>query len=231
MAKTSKSIKLARKTTSSLIVESLRERFMNHEFRESEVIRQDRLAKEYNVSLSPVREALIQLEAEGLLTLVRHHGYAVTTLSIDDIQQFYELRALVEVALLEHAIPKLEESDIDTARKSHEAMKRIYKRGTQTSAWTKVNWEFHTSLYKPAEKKQLFAVVENVYQNINRYVHMQLKLHSSVNLARNIEEHSKLLEYCATRETNKATQVLHRHIIEAGNDLVRFLQQNRQQSK
>jgi DNA-binding GntR family transcriptional regulator len=231
MAKANKSIKLPRKTTSALIVDSMRERLMNHEFSDSEMIRQDHLAKEYNVSLSPIREALIQLETEGLLTLVRHHGYAINTLSIDDIQQLYELRALIEVDLLEHAIPKLKEADIAAAKQLHEAMKKIYERGTQTTAWTKINWEFHTTLYKPAERRQLFAVIENVYQNINRYVHMQLKLRNSVDLARNIKEHTELLEYCAAGETHKAAQLLRDHIIEAGQDLVGFLQQHTPQSK
>jgi len=227
MAKITKSIKLARKTASALIVDSLRERVMNHEFSESEMIRQERLAKEYNVSLSPVREALIQLEAEGLLTLVRHHGYAINTLSIDDIQQMYELRALIEVDLLRYAVPKLSEADIASATQVHEAMTKIYKRGTQTTAWTKLNWDFHTTLYRPAEKRQLFAVVENVRQNIVRYVHMQMKLRSSANLEHSIKEHGELLEYCAGRETDKAADVLHRHIIQAGDDLVGFLKQHR----
>lgn len=227
MAKATKSIKLARTTASALIVDSLRERLMNHEFSESEMIRQERLAKEYNVSLSPVREALIQLEAEGLLTLVRHHGYAINTLSIDDIQQMYELRALIEVELLRYAVPKLSAADIASARQVHEAMTKIYKRGTQTTAWTKLNWDFHTTLYKPAEKRQLFAVVENVRQNIVRYVHMQMKLRSSANLDHTIKEHGELLEYCASRETNKAAELLHRHIIQAGDDLVGFLQHHR----
>lgn len=231
MAKASKSIKLPRTTTSALIVDSMRERLMNHEFDESEMIRQERLAKEYNVSLSPVREALIQLEAEGLLTLVRHHGYAITTLSIDDIQQLYELRALIEVELIKHAIPKLTESDIAVAKQLHEAMKKIYKRGTQTTAWTKINWQFHTTLYKPAEKGQLFAVIENVYQNINRYVHMQLKLRSSVDLARSIKEHGELLEYCEAGEADKAAQLLRGHVIHAGSDLIGFLRQSRPDSK
>lgn len=230
MAKASKSIKLPRTTTSALIVDSMRERLMNHEFDESEMIRQDRLAKEYNVSLSPVREALIQLEAEGLLTLVRHHGYAITTLSIDDIQQLYELRALIEVELIKHAIPKLTESDIATAKQLHEAMKKIYKRGTQTTAWTKINWQFHTTLYQPAAKGQLFAVIENVYQNINRYVHMQLKLRDSVDLGRSIKEHGELLGYCEAGEADKAANLLRGHVIDAGSDLIGFLRQSRPES-
>jgi DNA-binding GntR family transcriptional regulator len=227
MAKATKSIKLPRKTASALIVDSLRERLMNHEFRESEMIRQERLAKEYNVSLSPVREALIQLEAEGLLTLVRHHGYAINTLSIDDIQQMYELRALIEVELLRHAVPKLSASDIASATRIHEEMTKIYERGTQTTTWTKLNWDFHTTLYKPAEKRQLFGVVENVRQNIVRYVHMQRKLRSSANLDHTIKDHGEILEYCASRQTSKAADLLHRHIIQAGDDLVGFLTQQR----
>jgi DNA-binding GntR family transcriptional regulator len=227
MAKAAKSIKLPRKTASALIVDSLRERLMNHEFSESEMIRQERLAKEYDVSLSPVREALIQLEAEGLLTLVRHHGYAINTLSIDDIQQMYELRALIEVELLRHAVPKLEAADIASATQIHAEMTKIYERGTQTSAWTKLNWDFHTTLYKPAGKRQLFAVVENVRQNIVRYVHMHRKLRSSANLEHTIKEHGKLLEYCASRQTNKAAELLRRHIIQAGDDLIGFLKQQR----
>lgn len=227
MAKATKSIKLARKTASALIVDSLRERLMNHEFSESEMIRQERLAKEYNVSLSPVREALIQLEAEGLLKLVRHRGYAINTLSIDDIRQMYELRALIEVELLRHAVPRLGASDIASATQIHEEMTKIYKRGTQTTAWTKLNWDFHTTLYKPAEKRQLFGVVENVRQNIVRYVHMQRKLRSSANLDHTIKEHGEILEYCARRDTNKAADLLRRHIIQAGDDLVGFLEQQR----
>ena len=225
MAKAQKSIKLPRKTASALVLDSLRERLMNHEFGESEMIRQERLAKEYNVSLSPVREALIQLEAEGLLTLVRHHGYAINTLSLDDIQQMYDLRALIEVELLRHAVPKLNASDLASATQIHEAMKKIHERGTQTTAWTKLNWDFHTTLYRPAEKRQLFGVVENVRQNIVRYVHMQRKLRSSANLDHTIKDHGEILEYCASRETNKAAELLRRHIIQARDDLVGFLKQ------
>jgi DNA-binding GntR family transcriptional regulator len=200
---------------------------MNHEFSESDMIRQERLAKEYHVSLSPVREALIQLEAEGLLTLVRHHGYAVNSLSIEDIRQMYDLRALIEVELLRHAVPRLTAADIASATQIHEEMTKIYERGTQTTAWTKLNWDFHTTLYRPAQKRQLFGVVENVRQNIVRYVHMQRKLRSSANLDHTIKDHGEILAYCASRKTNEAAEVLRRHVIQARDDLVGFLEQQR----
>lgn len=227
MSETRKSFKLGRKTASALIVDSLRERLMNHEFAESEMIRQERLAEEYSVSLSPVREALIQLETEGLLKLVRHHGYRVTTLSTHDLMQLYELRALVEVALLESAIPKLSDSDIDSARKAHEMMIKIYKGGRQTTAWTRLNWEFHASLYRAAGKEQLLAIVDRVHTRITRYVHMQLKIRKTVELERNIKEHQLLLEYCTERNTGKAAHLLRSHILQGCDDLVGFLEKTR----
>lgn len=227
MSETRSPLKLARKTTSVLIVESLRERFMNGEFKESETIRQEHLAKEYNVSLSPVREALIQLEAEGLLTLVRHRGYTVTAMSADDIRQLYELRAMVEPKLIEYAIPKFQESDLAAAKKLYETMDKIYKRGTQTSAWTDVNWEFHMCLYKPAHKSHLLAVVENAYANINLYIHRKLKVRNSVDLARNMKEHAKLLDYCENRVADQAAELLRSHILQAGEDAIGFLQKHK----
>lgn len=228
MAKTSKSIKLARKTASVLIVESLKERFMNHEFAESEIIRQERLAKEYNVSLSPVREALIQLEAEGLVTSVRHRGYQIAALSIENLQELYELRTLIEVALLAHAIPKLQESDLTAARKLHETMEKISQGGKQPASWSKINWEFHCSLYRPAGRTQLLAVTENAHVKVTRYIHMERKMEHTVDLERSVKEHAALLASCESRDARKATEILSSHLAGASRDLAEFLNQHEQ---
>lgn len=220
-----KQIKLERKTAATLITESLKQRIRNRDFGESEIIRQERLAEEYGVSLSPIREALIKLESEGLLTLVKHRGFKVTTLSIDDIKQLYELRAIIEVALLEQAIPRLQDSDRAEARQLHEAMRKVFELGTQTVEWTELNWRFHTILYAPAKKHQFMAVVENIYANIDRYIHMQLKIPESVDLARSVEEHRELLEYCDANEVGKASELLREHIMQACNHLIAFLGQ------
>lgn len=225
MPKTIRRIDLARTTTPALIFDSLKERILNHEFDEAEIIRQERLAKEYGVSLSPVREALIRLESDGLLTLHRHRGYVITKLSIDDIRQLYELRALVETTLLKHAIPKFQPGDFAKANKLHLALIDIFNSGKQTKGWTKINWDFHKALYEPAGKKQLLAVVDNAYANINLYIHMRLKLDRSVDLERNIQEHEALLGYCKAQEITKAAELLNKHIVQAADDLIMFLKE------
>ena len=147
--------RLERKSTTTLIAKSLRERIRNHEFSESGALRQARLAEEYGVSFAPIREALIKLEGEGLLTLVSHHGYVITTLTLDEIQQLYQLRALIETELLRFALESSDPDSLNEAEQLLEQMEKKYRRGKQKREWTDLNWYFHSLLYRPAQKKSV----------------------------------------------------------------------------
>lgn len=228
MAKTTKH-RLERKSATALIVESLRQRIRDHEFPESEVIRQEPLAEEYGVSIAPVREALARLEAEGLLTLLRHKGYIVRTLTIDDIRQLYEIRALIETELLRFAIQNMDEETLSEAEDLEAKMKKIAKTGRQTSDWTQLNWHFHTVLYAAARKQQYWNIANNIYANIDRYVHMQLSISHSVVVPRSVKEHDMLLEYCRDHRVEEACRLLRKHITDAADDLIAFLENQRSQ--
>src|SRR5437868_3185775 len=94
-----------------MTLEALRERILRGHYPEGEPLRQDALASELGVSRIPVREALRQLEAEGLVTFAPHRGAVVSSLSIDEITELFELRAEVEGELLRRAIPKMTAAD------------------------------------------------------------------------------------------------------------------------
>jgi len=96
-------------------VEALREKILRGEYPEGAPLRQDTLAAELGVSRIPVREALRQLEAEGLVTFVPHFGAVVSSLSLSEIKELFELRALLETDLLRRAIPRIREEDLDRA--------------------------------------------------------------------------------------------------------------------
>ncbi|TMP85239.1 GntR family transcriptional regulator, partial [Pseudoalteromonas ruthenica] len=67
---------------------------------------------ELNVSRIPVREALLQLEAEGLVNFEAHKGATATMLSADQIDEIFDLRALLEAELLRHSIVNLTPRDL-----------------------------------------------------------------------------------------------------------------------
>src|ERR1043166_1378508 len=97
-------VPLQRQTVAGMTVEALRERILRGDYPEGEPLRQDALADELGVSRIPVREALRQLEAEGLVTFSPHRGAVVSVLSLEEIAELFELRAEIECDLVRRAI-------------------------------------------------------------------------------------------------------------------------------
>ena len=133
---------LKRRTVVELTAEALRERILRGDYPEGTPLRQDALAAELGVSRIPVREALRQLEVEGLVTFSPHVGAIVSTLSLADITELFELRALLEAELLKRALPNLTPEIMDRADAVLDAYDAALDQG-EVSAWGELNWESH----------------------------------------------------------------------------------------
>src|SRR4051812_32937267 len=84
---------IRRETLAGMTADAIRERILRGRYPEGEPLRQDAIGIELGVSRIPVREALRQLEAEGLVTFNPHRGAVVSTLSLNQIRELFELRA------------------------------------------------------------------------------------------------------------------------------------------
>ena len=120
---------IQRQTIASMAVEALRERILRGDYPDGEPLRQDALADELGVSRIPVREALRQLEAEGLVTFSPHRGAVVSSLSLAEIEELFELRAEIECDLLRRAIPKTTKEQLDRATRSLDEFEDALQRG------------------------------------------------------------------------------------------------------
>ena len=98
-------------TVAEQAADALRRKIMSGELPEGFSLRQDALATEFGISRIPVREALVQLEGEGLVTIVPHKGAVVSGLSIDEISELFMLRSLLEPLLLKKSAPRLTAED------------------------------------------------------------------------------------------------------------------------
>src|SRR6478672_13809392 len=105
-------VPIQRQTIASMTIEALRERILRGDYPDGEPLRQDALADELGVSRIPVREALRQLEAEGLVTFNPHRGAVVSSMSLDEIMELFELRADIECDLLARAVPLMTEEHL-----------------------------------------------------------------------------------------------------------------------
>ncbi len=87
--------RIKRKSLPETLADSLRERILSGEFKEGDQLVQESIADEYQVSRMPVREALRQLEASGLIELKAHRGAVVTSIPLEQVSELFELRALL----------------------------------------------------------------------------------------------------------------------------------------
>jgi DNA-binding GntR family transcriptional regulator len=221
-------VPLARQTVASMTLDAIRDGILHGNYAEGEPLRQDALADELGVSRIPIREALRQLEAEGLVTLSPHRGAVVSRLSLAEIEEVFDLRAVIEPDLLERAMPALTSLQLDHADQVLDRYAEALRSG-DVSQWGELNWQFHSSLYLPAERPITLGVVQRLHQQSDRYLRMQLALTHGETRAN--EEHRAIAAAARSRDTSRACRLLYEHISGAGRSLLEFLRtRNAQES-
>jgi DNA-binding GntR family transcriptional regulator len=219
---------IARQSLTSAVADKLRDRIIRGEIPEGSQLRQDAIATQYKVSRIPVREALRQLDAEGLITIVPNRGAVVPALSPDDVEELFSIRALLEPEVLALSIPSLTDQDFSEA----DAVLRRYvselRREDHLSAWGRLNWQFHSILYSRANQPRFMAIIRNVNNSGERYTRLQLYLTHGTKRAN--EEHHQILELCRKRDVPAACKLLRQHIRYAGESLKQALEQKRSQT-
>lgn len=218
-------VPITRQTLTDQTTEALRERILRGAYGDNMPLRQDAIAAELGVSRIPVREALRQLEAEGLVVFNPHRGAVVSTLSIGEIEELFELRAQIESDLVRRAVPQATREDVARARDTLKAYDAAFRKG-EVTAWGKLNWEFHATLYAPADRPFTMAVVQRLHQQSDRYLRMQLVLTHGETRAS--DEHRSILAAVEDKDVRRASQLMRQHILGAGRRLVSFVRAERE---
>lgn len=186
-------------------------------------LRQDEIAARCGVSKIPVREALLQLVAEGLVVLQPNRGFTVAGLQPQEAEEILEIRAVLECQAMRDAMPKMTDADVGRAAV-------ILDQAEATDAldrWSDLNWEFHATLYAPAKRKRLLDVIRQVSNPTDRYIRVLI---SNANYRGRAErEHRAILSACDVRNAEAAAALLDQHIRQTGVLLAAFLKE--QQSR
>jgi DNA-binding GntR family transcriptional regulator len=215
---------IKRKSVVDLTADGLRKRILRGEYAEGSALRQDALASDLGVSRIPVREALRQLEVEGLVTFSPHAGAVVSTLSLAEISELFELRAMLEADLMRRAVPNLTRDDHDRAASILEAYDAAFETG-EVIEWGALNWEFHSTLLSAANRPRTLNLLSMLHNQGDVYTRMQLAL--THGQSRASVEHKAIA--CAAAKGNAASAAMQikAHVESAGRALVDFLQEHR----
>jgi DNA-binding GntR family transcriptional regulator len=217
-------VPLARQTVASMTLDAIRDGILHGNYAEGEPLRQDALAEELGVSRIPIREALRQLEAEGLVTFNPHRGAIVSTLSLANIDEVFSLRSQLEPDLLRRALPRLTTYQLDLADEILDRYADALRSG-DVSQWGELNWQFHSTLYAPAERPVTLAILHRLHQQSDRYLRMQLALTHGETRAN--EEHRAIADAVRAGDAKRACRLMHDHIVGAGRSLLAFLESSR----
>jgi DNA-binding GntR family transcriptional regulator len=209
---------LQRKTIADSVAEYIMSKIMTGAYPGGSPIRQESIAAELGVSRIPVREALLQLEAEGLIVNRPHRGAVVADLSADDAVELFEARLLLEPHMVRVAISKVTADEL-----SHlEGILHQYERGIETqrdpTELSKLNWEFHTALLEPARRPRTMALIQTLYNSADRYLRLQIEPLAAQTKAR--DEHRTIFEAYARRDALATARLLKNHIKDASEEII-----------
>lgn len=213
---------LKHRTLSAAIVDQLRQSILDGTHKAGAQLRQDALGEAYGVSRIPVREALFQLEAEGLVRIVPQKGAIVAELSFDEteINDVFDLRCLLEPRMLAQSAPRFDAADFARLDDIQLRFERAIT-ARNVSDWGQLNADFHMALYVRAEQPRTQTIVASLLQTSDRYTRVQLSTTASMGIAE--KEHAELIALCRARQTDDACRFLTRHIDAVRADLLRVV--------
>lgn len=172
-------------------------------------IRQEDVAAEYGASRVPVREAIRQLEFEGLLTVVANAGAWVSRLTLAECEEVYQMRERLEPLLLRYSAPRLEVDDLELLA---DLAERISTVGGDTDAFLALDREFHLFSYSKAETTQLLPLVHKLWNTTAPYRRTYVAGWEPSSRSIAHEEHHLMVAALRDGDIEEAEHVLAGHI-------------------
>lgn len=209
--------KIQYRTLPDMVTERLREAILNGTLESGRQLKQEELAGLLQVSLSPVREALKNLEAEGLVKFYPNRGVAVSSLSAAEAQEIFEIRLFLESGALELSVPYLQAADL---LRAEQLLNQADSDPDGVNCGI-LNWQFHQSLYQRADRPRLFGMINVLHNNVERY--MRLYLSTMNHYRQSQQEHRSLLDACANQDIRQAQEILRLHMMAASSSLCEYL--------
>ncbi len=209
------------KTVTAAAAEAIRRRILDGSYATGMKLQQDMLAAELGISRIPVREALFQLDAEGLVTIEPQRGATVSPLSPERMTETLEMRAILEPYLLRCSAPNLTEADLAALDRLLENYAGAID-ANEVNRWGELNTAFHLGLYARAHRPRALATVATLLRESDRYTRVQLA--ASVEYQRRAQlEHAELLRLCRAGNHEAASGLMRAHIQHVLDALTRIL--------
>lgn len=205
------------------VADRLRAEVLDGRRRPGDWLRQERVALEEGVSQTPVREALKQLVAEGLLEHVPYRGIRVVTLSVEDAEDLYASRAVLEPMAARHAALEISDDEVKELAALHERMLRC-EIPARLKEYRELNRRFHEAIISASRRPFLTRTLGHLWSAFPTMLWSNVPGIAARSLPEREDpdaaEHAEIVAALAARDPERAAAAVKRHVEEAGRTLV-----------
>jgi DNA-binding GntR family transcriptional regulator len=196
-------------------------------------LRQERLAAEYSVSRTPVREALRKLQATGTVLLRPNQGAVVRGPTVRDIREAYVVRAELEALAAELAAAWITSPDLERLRTAERAFRAAAERAERRAPaelagagedWSQANDLFHEAVLAGAGNARLAEMVRDLHRTFPRGLTWKALMDDARQLDANAREHRAILAAIEVRDATAARERMRRHVLHAGELIARWFE-------
>lgn len=200
------------------VFHKLREDILSGRYQEHEELREVAISEEMGVSRTPVREALRQLELEGLIQIIPNKGAYVTGITMKDVKDIYMIRSLLEGLCARWATVNISKEQMEEMEENV-YLARFHAEKGHYEQLAQLDNRFHEILYEACDSK----ILEHQLKDFHEYV-LRVRKKTLANVNRGLksnEEHSRIMEAIKAGDADKAEELANRHILNAYENMVR----------
>lgn len=205
---------------SGKVFKRLEKLILNGKFKPGDTLNESKLSQEMGVSRTPIREALRQLEAEGLVKILPHKGAIIQGISKRDIEDIYTIRKFIEGLAVRWAIEKITEYEVEKLKELIE-LTEFYTNRNDMYNLEKLDSKFHELIYEASKSNPLKHTLKNFHHYVQRARISSFRTPGRAKKA--LEEHKQILQAIIDRDADKAEQLMYQHVKNASENLLKNL--------
>lgn len=202
--------KISKKSSlSEYVFDTIREAILNGKYKENDLLKENALATELGVSRTPVREALKQLELEGLVLLIPNKGASVIGFSKKDVKDIYEMRALLEGLCVKKTIENINDDIINELFEILDLNSYYLSKG-KMDAILELDNKYHQVIYKAANSRMISQTLSDFHHYLERM--RKTTLNDIERAQKSHVEHQKIANAIKERNVEEAQRLAIEHI-------------------
>ncbi|MGC8874624.1 MAG: GntR family transcriptional regulator [Chloroflexia bacterium] len=196
--------------------ETIKQAILSLQLKPGQPLVEQELARQLGISKTPVRDALQELEREGFVTRVLFKGTYVTEVTMKDLREIFQLRAVLEGLAARLATPRFTPQELDEIERNLTLSEEALAAGDRARC-SRLGQTLHNAIIEKADNTRLTLIIRNLDDHVQRFRALSDQIAGRLN--KSVREHRRILEALRQGDPEAAEQALRSHLFSVLDDL------------